>query len=137
MTGSVHMPRLRTVGALGLALAGVLLLVAPPSRATFRGANGLLLYQSQVGANTQVFTIKPDGTGATQITHFKDSSATDATWAPGGGGRVVFDRHWHPEGGPNERLVIYTAKFDGTGLRALSKAGNAAIGPNWLPDGRR
>jgi Tol biopolymer transport system component len=138
MTGSVHMarPRLRTVAALGLALAGVLLLVAPSSRATFRGTNGLLLYQSQVGANTQLFTVNADGTGATQITHFKDSSATDANWAPGGG-RIVFSRHWHPEGGPNERLVVYTARFDGAGLRALPKAGDAAVGPNWLPDGRR
>jgi hypothetical protein len=74
---------------------------------------------------------KPDGSSLTQITHFKDSSADGANWAPGGQ-RIVFDRHWHPEGGPNERLVIYTANFDGTGQREAAKAGNAAIGPNVL-----
>lgn len=129
-------PRLRAVIAAGMVLAALLLLLAPSSRATFRGANGVLLYQAQVGANTQLFTIKPDGTGVTQITHFKDSSATNPNWAPDGQ-RFIFDRHWHPEGGPNERLVLYTANFDGTGLRALPKAGQAAIEPNWLPDGRR
>jgi Tol biopolymer transport system component len=117
------------------ATLGACLLVAPAT-ATFKGQNGRLVYQAQVGNDTQLFTVKPDGSGVTQITHFKDSSSDGANWAPGGE-RIVFDRHWHPEGGPNERLVIYTANFDGTGLHAAPKAGRAAVGPNWLRDGRR
>jgi Tol biopolymer transport system component len=105
------------------------------SSTTFKGRNGRLLYQAQVGANTQLFTIKPDGTGVTQITHFKDHSATDANWAPGGS-RLVFTQHWDP-GGPNEHFLLSTLNADGTGLKALPKAGRLSVGPNWLPDGRR
>jgi Tol biopolymer transport system component len=102
--------------------------------ATFKGRNGRLVYQAQSGANTQLFTVRPDGTGVTQITHFKDSSGDSANWAPGSS-RIVFTRHWDP-GGPNERFVLYTANADGSGQRALPGAGHATIGPNWL-DARR
>jgi Tol biopolymer transport system component len=135
-TSSDRPRRRRLTLAAALIAIAIFAATTHASHATFKGPNGLLIYQAQVGANTQLFTIQPDGSGVTQITHFKDSSADGANWAPGGR-RIVFDRHWHPEGGPNERLVIYTANFDGSGLRAAAKAGTAAIGPNWLRDGRR
>jgi WD40 repeat protein len=116
--------------AVGLAIAGTAL----STTATFRGRNGRLLYQAQVGPNTQLFTIKPDGTGVTQITHFKDRSGTDANWGPGAS-RVVFTQHWDP-GGPNEHFLLSTVNADGTGLRALPKAGRLAVSPNWLAGGR-
>jgi Tol biopolymer transport system component len=125
--------RVRLTVVSGLLSTGLVL--SQPSQATFKGANGRLLYESRVGANTQLFTVKPDGTDTRQITHFTDSSATNGQWAPRGN-RILFNRHWHPEGGPNERLVIYTANFDGTAMRALRKAGMAAVWPNWLRDGR-
>jgi TolB protein len=119
--------------AAGAAL-GALLVAVAPSHATFRGANGRLLYQAQLGANTQLFTIKPDGTGLKQITHFKDRSATDANWGPGGS-RIVFTQHWDPAG-PNEHVILSTINADGTGLRGLPKTGRLAVSPNWLAGGR-
>jgi TolB protein len=101
---------------------------------TFRGSNGRLLYQAQVGANTQLFTIKPDGTGVNQITHFTGRSATDANWGPGGS-RIVFTQHWDP-GGANEHFLLSTINANGTGLRALPKSGRLAVTPNWLAGGR-
>jgi TolB protein len=115
------------------AVAGGLVAVSP-SHATFRGANGRLLHQAQVGANTQLFTIKPDGTGVTQITHFKDRSATDGNWAPGGS-RIVFTQHWDP-GGPNEHFLLSTINANGSGLKTLPKTGRLAVNPNWLSGGR-
>jgi len=119
------------VALLAVAVAGSAL----STSTTFKGRNGRLLYQAQVGPNTQLFTVKPDGTGVTQITHFKDHSATDANWAPGGS-RIVFTQHWDP-GGPNEHFLLSTINADGSGLKPLAKAGRLAVGPNWLPDGRR
>jgi len=104
------------------------------SHATFNGQNGLLLFQAQVGANAQLFTVKPDGTGVTQITHFKDRSATDANWARGGS-RIVFTQHWDP-GGPSEHFRLSTIKPDGSGVRALPKAGRLSVAPNWLGSGK-
>src|SRR5262249_20318725 len=61
-----------------------LTLAAVPSRATFRGPNGRLAFEAQEGANRQLFTIDPDGTGLKQITHFKDSGGTNAAWSKNG-----------------------------------------------------
>src|SRR4051794_19698400 len=116
---------------LAVAVAGTAL----STSTTFKGRNGRLLYQAQVGVNTQLFTVKPDGTGVTQITHFKDRSATDANWAPGGS-RIVFTQHWNP-GGSNEHFLVSTINADGSGLKTLAQTGRLAVGPNWLPDGKR
>jgi Tol biopolymer transport system component len=122
------------LAAFGLALVAALGTVQP-SHATFRGANGLLVFQAPVGANTQLFTIKPDGTALTQITRFTDSGADSAAWSKDGL-HIVFTRHWDPAG-PNEKITVYTMKADGSGVRALRKTGKGAVGPTWLPNGRR
>ena len=103
-----------------LAALSLLALLAVASTAlstpsTFRGNNGRLLYQAQIGANTQLFTIKPDGTGVAQITHFKGRSATDANWEPGGS-RIVFTQHWDP-GGSSEHFLLSTINANGSGSR--------------------
>jgi Tol biopolymer transport system component len=121
--------KVATAVSLALVLATTLVAVRT-SHATFTGGNGLLLYQAQVGNDTQLFTVRPDGSGVTQITHFKGRSATDANWAPGGT-RIVFTQHWDP-GGPAEHFLLSTINADGTGLEALPKAGRLAVAPNWL-----
>jgi TolB protein len=117
------------------ALAAVLLVAASPSHATFRGQNGRLVFEAPVGANRQLFSIEPDGRGLTQLTHFTDSGGTDAAWSKDGR-RIVFTRHWDPEG-PNEKLVLYTINADGSGARALPKGGRLAVEPDWFPNDRR
>jgi len=128
---SSHLIRAAAVGALLAVLAAGTALSAST---TFKGQNGRLLYQAQVGADTQLFTIKPDGTGVTQITHFKGRSATDGNWEPGGS-RIVFTQHWDP-GGPSEHFLLSTTNANGSGLKALPKTGRLAVNPNWLPGGR-
>jgi hypothetical protein len=56
----------------GIAATACLVAVSQ-SRATFSGTNGLLVYQAQVGKHSQLFTIRPDGTGVRQITRLKDA----------------------------------------------------------------
>jgi TolB protein len=123
-----------TTVAVGAAVAAFLALV-PPSHATFRGQNGRLVFETPVGANVQLFTIQPDGTGLTQVTHFTDSGGTNAAWSKDGS-RIVFTRHWDPAG-PNEKIVIYTIGADGSGAKALPKGGDIAVSPAFFPDGRR
>ena len=124
-----------SVGVGAALLAAAVAGAALSTSTTFKGRNGRLLYQAQVGSNTQLFTIKPDGTGVRQITHFTDHSATDANWAPGSS-RIVFTQHWDP-GGSTEHFLLSTINADGSGLKPLARAGRLAVGPNWLQDGRR
>jgi Tol biopolymer transport system component len=125
----------RLLLAASLGSAAAVLAVTSTSQATFRGPNGKLVYEAQVGANRQLFTINPDGTGLTQLTHFKDSGGTDAAWSADGS-KIAFTRHWNPEK-PNEKLTVYTINADGTGIRALPKTGILSVEPRWFPDGRR
>ena len=115
------------------ALVGLVAMV-PVAHATFKGPNGRLAFQKQAGTRTQVFTINADGTGLRQVTHFRDSDGDLPGWTKDGS-KLVFDRHFDP-GGPAEKLILYTARADGSGLKALKKAGTGAVEPAWFPDGR-
>jgi Tol biopolymer transport system component len=117
-------------GAAGVVAAAIV----SAASATAPGENGLLVYQAQAGAHVQLFTISPDGTGARQITHFRDSDAVGAQWSPNGR-QILFHRDQNP-GAPNERIKVYVMNADGSGLRAL-KYSVFAVGANWFPDGRR
>jgi TolB protein len=120
------MRRVIVIGC-GLAAAGVAAIA--PAQATFRGANGLLAYQAQAGNHVQLFTIRPDGSGARQLTKFTDSDATHASWSPDGKS-IGFVRQW----GPN-KVRLYTMNADGSGLHALDPHLRGWVG--WFPDGKR
>jgi Tol biopolymer transport system component len=103
------------------------------SRATVGGQNGLLAYQSQVGTHTQLFTVKPDGSSAHQITRLTDSDAITAAWSADGK-RIAFARDYSA-GTSNEHLDIVVMNADGSdpqafGLRGLNSS------PSWSADGR-
>lgn len=114
--------------ALTLAAAAATAMAVVPAQATFRGANGLLVYQSQVGDHVQLFAIRPDGSETHQLTHFTDSDATNAAWSPDSR-TIGFVRQW----GPN-KARLYTMNADGTGLHALDPSLRGSIG--WFPDGK-
>ena len=107
----------------------VALASAQSSPATFKGQNGRLVYQAQVGAHTQLFTIKPDGTGARQITRFTDSDAAWAAWSPDGT-RIAFERDFA------NHAAIYTMNAHGTNHRLLTPRGLNGQ-PSWSPDGKK
>lgn len=115
--------------ALGLVVAasGLVAVVASAQSRTASGPNGLLVYQSKVGKHVQLFTIRPDGSGARQITHFADSDATNPSWSPNGS-RIAFKRI------TGNRELIYTINADGSNPRRYDKKIRLAV--TWLPDGR-
>jgi TolB protein len=105
--------------------------------ATPPGANGRLVFTAQVGPHTQLFTIKPDGSGLMQVTHFRDGSdALNANWSPDGA-RIAFERDY-----PYPHAVVETTSWDGSDLVLLTPKAPAktylydAI-PVYSPDGKR
>jgi Tol biopolymer transport system component len=113
---------------LAVAMGAAAALAVIPAQATFRGANGLLVYQAQTGAHVQLFSVRPDGTGVRQLTRFADSDAVQALWSPQGT-KVVFMRAW----GPN-KTRIYTMNADGSGLHELDR--HLRLTYAWFPDGK-
>ena len=109
------------------------LIGASPSGATFRGANGLLVYQAPVGKHIQLFTIRANGTGRHQITHLRDSDAIGPEWSPDGR-QIAFARDYGV-GTRREHLDIVKVNADGSALRAMGLKGLNGW-PTWSPDGR-
>ena len=118
---------------LAMLVTATCLVGASPSGATFRGTNGLLVYQAQIGKHIQLFTVRADGTGRRQITHFRDSDAIGPEWSPDGR-QIVFARDY-ALGTRHEHLDIVRINADGSGLRAMGLRGLNGY-PTWSPDGR-
>jgi TolB protein len=109
-------------------IAAASALAVVPAQATFKGTNGLLVYQAKVGNHTQLFSIRPDGRGTRQMTHFTDSDGTNGVWSPNAR-KLVFLREW----GPNKSR-IYTMNADGSGMHEFNPTLRLAAA--WLPNGR-
>ena len=120
-------PRL-PLAALAVVAAAI---VAAPSQATFKGKNGLLVYEAEVGKTDQLFTVRPDGGELRQVTRFPAGSAIGPAWSPDGR-RIAFV-HITKERGETQR--IYTMNADGTSLRKLDRRLRWAV--TWLPGGKR
>ena len=109
-----------------------LALAVPLSAATFPRTNGLLVYEAQIGKHAQLFTIKANGSGVHQLTHFGDSDAVWAEWSPSGN-QIAFERDVYA-GVRVSRAAIYMMNADGTRLRSLTPTGLNGR-PSWSPDG--
>jgi TolB protein len=118
-----------TTAVLGALAVGVHL-----SSATSPGRNGRLVYQASVGRHVQLFSVRPDGTRARQLTHLADSDAISPAWSPDGK-RIAFARDYLA-GTPNEHLDIVTIDADGSRLHAMGLTGLNGS-PVWSPDGSR
>ena len=101
-----------------LAMIGIPAAVATgtaPAAATGANAatNGRLAFVATEAGTTQVFTINPDGSGQTQVTHRPDGVGEyGLSWAPDGSSLLV-------ELSAN-RDIIYTMRLDGSDLRRIS-----------------
>lgn len=102
----------------------------PTTSATPASARGgLIVYGAEEeGAPTQLFTIKPDGTEATQITKVTEGEAVNPDWSADGS-RLTY------EYGTEESAGVYVAAADGAGARNLTPKGFQGQ-PAFAPDGR-
>ena len=82
------MRALRLIGLAGVVSAAL----ATSGGATTPGADGLIVFAQEVKGHYQLFTIRPDGSGAKQITHSK-ADVLNPDWSPDGKTLVAeFDR---------------------------------------------
>ena len=103
-----------------------LALAVPLSAATFPRTNGLLVYEAQIGRHAQLFTIKANGNGVHQLTHFGDSDAVWAEWSPSGN-QIAFERDVYA-GVHVNHAAIYIVNADGSRLRSLTPTGLTTAG---------
>jgi Tol biopolymer transport system component len=135
MRGTTLARLLMVAGLLG----GMLALGGPgPAQATFPGRNGRIAYSlgealpGGFPSPSQIFTIKPDGTGQRQLTHVPDDkTAASPAWSPDGR-RIAFQSNVDGE------FQLWVMNADGSGqTRLLSDPGYNHYQPSWSPDGTK
>lgn len=93
------------------------LAAACAAMATTRGANGLIVFAQELSPeHYQLFTIRPDGTGAKQITHVGVRNAGSPDWSPDGSTIVA-----EIETGKSAGISLMSA--DGSHTRLLTPKG--------------
>src|SRR5919204_4062281 len=96
--------------------------------ATTPGKNGLLTYAQELSPrHFQIFTIRPDGSGARQITHAVSANSPD--WSPNGK-KIVFELERQK---PFRKGIALTSA-SGAGVRILTPRG-LQDQPSFSPDG--
>jgi Tol biopolymer transport system component len=134
-TTSLGAIRRGVVLSLGLSIA---VLVSSASSALANDVNGRIAFSSDRSGVFAIWTINPDGTGATQVTHH-DANTQD--WWPvvsPDGLRIAFTRY-DGKGGAGTSEAIYVMNADGSDLRRVSHPGTAVDDnlADFSPDGRK
>ena len=121
------------VVAMGVALLG--LFAAHPAYATLPGSNGRIAFSTDVRSelglgSSQIYSIRPNGTGVVQLTHVPAGvDAHRAAWSPDG--RTLL---FHRVKGQTEEIWIMDR--DGTGQHQLvHDPGHVNFDAAWSPDG--
>lgn len=125
----------RRLTAAVLAVCAMVLLTlivsVEPTNATFPGGNGRIAYSTSPahGHPSQIYTIRPDGSGLRQLTHVtvKGRGARSPAWNADGS-EIAFAKRGH----------VWTMKADGSDkTRITDDTGFSDRNPAWSPDGSR
>jgi len=87
-----------------------------------------IVYESYADGDTEIHTIRPDGTDNAQIT---DNTLFDSEpeWSPSGD-RIAFVRNLDSKGDK-----VHIMNSDGTNVRELTPSSTSEVSPTWSPDG--
>jgi Tol biopolymer transport system component len=117
------------------ALLALLALCAGNARAAYPGANGKIAYLAETTdvsdpptPHLQVWTINPDGTGATQLTHDETANADHPVFSADGS-KIAYE---------DDAGQIWVMNADGSSAVDLTQNGGADLTydrPSWSPDG--
>ena len=118
--------RSRLTAVLASCLLCVVVQVAP-AQAAFPGANGKIAYVY----DCDIWTIEPDGTGATQLTTSGPECDSQPAWSPDGE-QIAFVRG--TPGGNISAYAVHVMEADGGNVHPIVPR---ALGPAWSPDGTR
>jgi dipeptidyl aminopeptidase/acylaminoacyl peptidase len=115
--------------AVAVACAVALLVVSEKAGATFPGKNGRIAYAGwNRGKDFEIYTINPDGSGKTQLTH-NNTDDLDPAYSPDGK-RIAYTDLTLNEPGPH----IYSIKAGGGDKTLVARSGGV---PSYSPDGKR
>ena len=106
----------------------VALVVAGSALAATPGRNGRIVYEQEVNGKSQLFTVRPDGTGRRQLTHGPTESV-NGSWSPDGR-QIVFEQ----SSAHNAGVMLMNA--DGSDVRNLPPTGYQGD-PSFTPDGKQ
>src|SRR5215217_2838231 len=137
--GEIHLARRRTLYLLVMIAAAVavaclvaLLTVSEKAEATFPGKNGRIAYTSYGGGKDfEIYTINPDGSGKTQLTH-NDTDELDLAYSPDGK-KIVYSG----QDGPKGDLEIYTINASGGDKFQVTHNDVDEEWPTYSPSGKR
>jgi Tol biopolymer transport system component len=89
--------------------------------------------------DTEIYTVKPDGTGLTQLTH-NNYEERAPTWSPNGL-HIAYMCRIGPlnkqTGLPTFEICVLDANGDGDGIQRLTSNGVLDATPSWSPDGKQ
>jgi TolB protein len=102
-----------------------------------KSAGGVIVFYSDRDGNPEIYSIRPDGSGLTRLTHdpgFDDSPAISPD-----GTRIAFltARHDPSPRFPNLKYELYIMDMDGGNPQRLTVTETAEGHPAWSPDGSR
>ena len=113
---------LRTLVVFAAAIA----MVAPAGSVSAAPLNGRIAFSR--GFPDQIYSIAPDGTDRTRLTHSRVNNE-DPTWS-GDGSQIAFVRERRPRG---TKLMVMDA--DGSNQTAILEMRGSIRQPDWFPDG--
>lgn len=121
-------PQLVRVALSPLLCVLAMLLLAAPAHAAYAGTNGPIAFDMTDGDGyLQVWTINPDGSGRTQLTHASGTLTGQPSFSPDGKKIAYID---------DQHLI--TINTDGSGRTDLTPSDGASVensDPTWSPDG--
>jgi Tol biopolymer transport system component len=101
-----------------------------PALAAFLGKNGRIAFGSSRDGDTEIFSIKPDGTGIKQLTKNEVFVDNAPAWSRDGS-RIAFISN------RDGNFEIYTMKADGTNETRRTDNDANDTSPTWSPNGKR
>jgi Tol biopolymer transport system component len=111
------------IAVAGATSLGLLAVGGPATHATFPDRNGRIAFAGDRGSGSEIYTIKPDGTGMHRLTHLK-GDAFSPNWSPDGS-RIAFSRGFD-EG-------VYVMNADGSDRHSVTTSGGGE--PSFTVDG--
>src|SRR2546423_7439220 len=130
------MNRARVAPTLGVCLALCLVACGDSSTSPLNDSREMMLVVSGTGSASEIYAMRPDGSGQQQLTHNALLDG-DPDWSPDGR-QIVFVSGVDSEpGAPARRRDVYVMLADGSGAHRLfqAAAGGGASHPRWSPDG--
>jgi Tol biopolymer transport system component len=128
----------RSAIVIGAAAVAIMAVWALPASATFPGPDGRISFARFVPKTEsfEIFTARPDGSDAQQLTSNPRRISFVSDWSPDGE-MIAFESDRVDIDGREDVVQIYVMNADGSGLTQLTTGPGFHTTPGWSPDGSR